>query len=109
MHQGFESEAQIQLSEAHTQAGYHRRDIGETAELAWLFLYLPPEGGKCGVAVQLTLAYFLICPGPHLLAIFRHECVLKIKGDAFSLWCLRNCYMHFGNMPEAIFLPLTLY
>lgn len=56
MLQGFESEAQIQLSEAHTQAGYHRRDVCEMAEWGWLGSYVLPEGGKCGVAVHLTLA-----------------------------------------------------
>ena len=53
MLQRFESEAQIQLSEAHTQAGYHRRDVYKIAELGWLVLYLLPEGGKCGAAIHL--------------------------------------------------------
>lgn len=97
MLQGFGSEAQIQLLEAHTQAGNHRRRLWDRRGD---ILYLLPEGGKCEVAGRLTLACFLISPGAHLLAIFRHECILKIKRDALSLCCLRNCYMHFGNMPE---------
>lgn len=41
--------------------------------------------------------------------IFRHECILKIKRDTFSLWCSRNSYMRFGNRSEGIFVPLTPY
>lgn len=71
----------------------------EIAEWGWLVSYLLPEGGKCGVAVHFTLAYFVTCPGPHLPAIFRHECILKIKRNTFSLWCsrTRTCILGTGQ------------
>lgn len=63
--QGFESEVQLPLLKAHTQAGYHRRDVSEMAELRGLVLHLFPEGSKCGVVVHFTLAYFLTYPDCH--------------------------------------------